>query len=121
MPKVEPGISRKSLSTAYFINTLASEQTVEMTYVADESNQRETLEAFAESFVEVVARTGGTGGWSLDMTVQTGASREVWYTWEVRDEWSIQRLLGDISREEFYNKIEEEVSESTSAPAVTTS
>jgi hypothetical protein len=40
------------------------------------------------------------------MTVQTGAERNVWYTWEVRDEWAVQRLSGELSREEFYAKIE---------------
>ena len=97
----------KDLMTGYALNTLADEQVVELTYVADEDNQRKRLEAFAESFVETVERTGGTGGWSLDMTVQTGAGRNVWYTWEVRDEWAVQRLSGELSREEFYAKIEE--------------
>jgi hypothetical protein len=103
---LEARIKTKNLSTAYYINTLPDERTVEMTYVADESTQRKALEAFAESFVEVVARTGGTGGWSLEMTVQTGADREVWYTWSVKNEWAVQRLVGEISRTEFYNKIE---------------
>jgi hypothetical protein len=74
---LESRLDEKELMTGYVINTLADEQTVELTYVASEDNQRKRLEAFAESFVEVVARTGGTGGWSLDMTVQTGAEREV--------------------------------------------
>ena len=103
---LEARIAKKDLSTAYFINTFADEHRVAMTYVADESTQRNALEAFAESFVEVVARTGGTGGWSLDMTVQTGADREVWYTWRVTNEWAVKRLTGEFSREEFYDKIE---------------
>lgn len=112
---LEGQLEEKSLSTAYLINTLEDQQTVELTYVADESNQRKHLEAFAESFVETVARTGGTGGWMLDMTVQTGADREVWYTWQVRDEWAIQRLTGEISREEFYTKIEGTTATATQA------
>ena len=104
---LEGRLDDKVLMTGYALNTLPDEQVVEMTYVADEDNQRKRLEAFAESFVETVERTGGTGGWSLDMTVQTGAERNVWYTWEVRDEWAVQRLTGEISREEFYSKIEE--------------
>lgn len=103
---LEGRIKEKSLSTAYYLNTLADEQVVELTYVASEDNQRKRLEGFAESFVETVRRAGGTGGWSLAMTVQTGASRDVWYTWRVTDEWAVKRLTGEISREEFYTKIE---------------
>ena len=103
---LEGRLDDKNLMTGYVLDTLADEQVVELTYVASEDNQRKRLEAFAEAFVETVERTGGTGGWSLDMTVQTGAERNVWYTWEVRDEWAVQRLSGELSREEFYAKIE---------------
>jgi hypothetical protein len=40
------------------------------------------------------------------MTVQTGAERNVWYTWSVTDEMAVQRINDDLSREEFYNEIE---------------
>lgn len=40
------------------------------------------------------------------MTVQTGAERNVWYTWRVTNGMAVQRINGDISREEFYNDIE---------------
>lgn len=103
---LESRIEMKNLMTGYVINTNPDEQVVKLTYVADESNQRERLEAFAESFVETVRRTGGTGGWLLDMTVQTGAERNVWYTWKVTNGLAIQRLTGKISREEFYTEIE---------------
>lgn len=113
MKLLEARLDKKDLSTAYVVYTYPDEHRVKLVYVADESTQRDALEAFAESFVEVVARTGGTGGWSLYMVVQTGASRQIWYTWTVRDEWAIQRLSGEISREEFYNKIEKSVTTST--------
>ena len=103
---LEGRLEEKNLMTAYVINTRENEQTVELTYVASEENQRKRLEAFAESFVETVKRAGGTGGWELAMTVQTGAERNVWYTWTVKDKWAVQRLSGEISREEFYSKIE---------------
>lgn len=103
---LEGRLGEKNLMTAYAINTREDEQTVELTYVASEENQRKRLEAFAESFVETAKRAGGTGGWELDMTVQTGAERNVWYTWTVKDKWAVQRLSGEISREKFYSKIE---------------
>ncbi|PSP71504.1 hypothetical protein BRC80_05625, partial [Halobacteriales archaeon QH_9_66_26] len=106
-------LNDKAVMTGYAIDTLADEQVVELTYVASEDNQQKLLEKFAEAFVETVERTGGTGGWSLDMTVQTGAERNVWYTWEVRDEWAVQRLTGEISREEFYSKIEKAITTPT--------
>lgn len=106
-------LNDKAVMTGYAIDTLADEQVVELTYVASEDNQQKLLETFAEAFVETVERTGGTGGWSLDMTVQTGAERNVWYTWEVRDEWAVQRLTGEISREEFYSKIEKAITTPT--------
>ena len=106
-------LNDKAVMTGYAIDTLADEQVVELTYVASEDNQQKLLETFAEAFAETVERTGGTGGWSLDMTVQTGAERNVWYTWEVRDEWAVQRLTGEISREEFYSKIEKAITTPT--------
>ena len=106
-------LNDKAVMTGYAIDTLADEQVVELTYVASEDNQQKLLETFAEAFVETVERTGGTGGWSLDVTVQTGAERNVWYTWEVRDEWAVQRLTGEISREEFYSKIEKAITTPT--------
>lgn len=112
---LESRIEGKNLMTGYVINTNTDDQVVELAYVADESNQRERMEAFAESFVETVRRTGGTGGWSLDMTVQTGAERNVWYTWEVTNELAIQRLTGEISREGFYSEIEATTATATSS------
>ena len=106
-------LNDKAVMTGYAIDTLADEQVVELTYVASEDNQQKLLETFTEAFAETVERTGGTGGWSLDMTVQTGAERNVWYTWEVRDEWAVQRLTGEISREEFYSKIEKAITTPT--------
>ena len=36
---------------------------------------------------------------------------EVWYYWEVRDDWVIEYLSGDWSEEEFYERVSETIEE----------
>lgn len=103
-------LREKSLNTGWVTKPDEARQRLKVNYVASEENQRDRLETFAESFVEVVDRTGDTGGWMIEFEVQVSGG-EPWYYWEVRDEWAIQRLSGELSREDFYAKIEETVVE----------
>lgn len=76
-------------------------------YVANNENQEERMRKFAEAYVELTRRTGGTG-WRAVYGVQR-SDGEVAYTWQIQSEWAVSYLQGDITEDEFYGKIKANV------------
>ncbi|UPM41905.1 hypothetical protein [Halocatena salina] len=79
------------------------EETIEVLYPADDSNHEQLMNVFADAFIELTRRTGGSG-W--DMRFVVGTSGNVWYKWELTDDIAREYLHGQLSHEALLETID---------------
>lgn len=84
----------KDIQTEWASNV--REETIEVLYSANDSNHEQLVKLFADAFIELTRRTGGSG-WDMRFVVRQ--SGNTWYEWTLTDDLAREYLHGQISHE----------------------
>lgn len=87
-------------------------ETVVVTYSATSSTHKQRMKLFADAFIELTFRSGGT---NRDMRFVVRRSGDVWYEWGMTDAETRSYLQGEVTREKLLEPAPAET-ESSSQP-----